>query len=39
MMGEFFFAGSAEFDAREIPSEGEIKTAEQLHVDLPTPNS
>jgi dienelactone hydrolase len=38
MMGEFFFAGSAEFDAREIPSEGEIKTAEQLHVDLPTPN-
>jgi len=38
MFGDFFFAGNADFDAREIPSDGEVKTAEQLHVDLPAPN-
>ena len=38
MLGDFFFAGNADFDAREIPSEGEIKTAEQLKIELPAPN-
>lgn len=39
MLGEFFFGGSASFDRKEIPSEREIKTAEQLRVDLPSNNS
>ncbi len=38
MLGDFFFAGDAGFDAREIPSDGEIKTAEQLMVELPAQN-
>ena len=38
MTGDFFFAGEDGFDVREIASGEEIKTAEQLHVELPTPN-
>jgi len=38
MLGDFFYAGSADFDAKEIPSDGEVKTAEQLKVELPDPN-
>ena len=38
MLGDSFFAGNTDFDAREIPSDGEMKTAEQLMIDLPTPN-
>lgn len=38
MLGDFFHAGSADFDAKEIPSDGEVKTAEQLNVELPEPN-
>lgn len=38
MLGDFFFADKADFDACEIPSEAELKTAEQLQVELPSPN-
>ncbi len=38
MLGDFFFAGKPDFDAKEIPSDGEVKTAEQLNVELPVPN-
>lgn len=38
MLGDFFFAGRTDFDAKEIPSDGEVKTAEQLKVELPEPN-
>lgn len=38
MLGDFFFAGRADFDAKEIPSDGEVKTADQLKVELPAPN-
>lgn len=38
MIGDFFFPDRADFDAREIASDDEIKTAEQLDVALPTPN-
>lgn len=38
MFGDFFFPGQPGFDAQEIPSEDEVKTAEQLHVELPAPN-
>ncbi|MBN2476203.1 MAG: acetylxylan esterase [Pirellulales bacterium] len=38
MLGDFFFAGDARFDAKEIPSDDEVKSQEQLHVELPEPN-
>lgn len=38
MLGDFFFADKVDFDARETPSEAELKTAEQLRVELPSPN-
>jgi len=38
MVGDFFYAGDAGFEAREIPSAAEIKTKEQLDVPLPQPN-
>jgi len=38
MLGDFFFAGDADFAAQEIPSDEEVKTAEQLTVELPSPN-
>jgi dienelactone hydrolase len=39
MIGRHFFAGDKACDAREIPSAGEIKTSEELKVDLPQPNA
>ena len=38
MLKEFFFADRPDINAQEIPSEAEIKTPEQLKVDLPTKN-
>ena len=39
MLGDHFFAGDANFDAAEIPSDAEVKTAEELHVELPKENA
>ena len=38
MVGDNFYAGDASFDAREIPSEAEFKTKEELDVPLPQAN-
>eukprot|EP00913_Durusdinium_trenchii_P008874 g8340.t1 len=38
MIGDHFYKGKS-FDAKEIPCENELKTAEQLHVELPENNS
>lgn len=38
MLGDYFYPDK-EFDAREISCDGEIKTREQLHVDLPADNA
>jgi hypothetical protein len=38
MVGDFFYPGDASFNAQEIKSDAEIKTAEQLSVPLPEPN-
>jgi len=35
MLGDFFYPGSKDFDAKEIPSDKEVKTKEQLEVPLP----
>lgn len=35
---DFFFGGNSSFDPAEIPSEGEIKSAEELVVPLPENN-
>lgn len=37
MLGDFFYKGR-KFDAKEIPSEDEVKTKEQLEVALPVDN-
>ena len=37
MLGDFFYQG-AEYSADEIPSDEEVKTSEQLHVELPEDN-
>jgi hypothetical protein len=39
MLGDHFFAGDASFDASEIASAAEVKTAEQLRVELPADNA
>ncbi len=39
MEADNFYAGDASFDAREIPSEAEYKTKEQLDVPLPSSNA
>jgi hypothetical protein len=39
MEGDNFYAGDASFDAKEIPSEAEFKTKEQLAVPLPENNA
>ncbi len=39
MEGDNFYAGDASFDAREIPSDAEFKTKEQLDVPLPETNA
>ena len=38
MLGDHFYRGDSNFDAKEIPSKDEIKTAEELMVELPEKN-
>jgi dienelactone hydrolase len=38
-VGRNFFAGDERYNANEIPSAGEVKTAEELNVELPQPNA
>jgi len=38
MLGDFFYPGDASFDPAEIPSDDEVKTAEELFVELPADN-
>ncbi len=38
MLGKHFFADRADFEAKEIPSDAEVKTPEELLVPLPSPN-
>ena len=38
MLGEFFYPGDESFNTQEIPSEDEIKTVEELLIELPDPN-
>jgi len=38
MLGDFFYPGSKDFDAKEIPSQDEVKSKEQLHVEMPEKN-
>ena len=38
VVGDTFFPGDARFNALEIPSQPELKTAAQLEVPLPAPN-
>jgi hypothetical protein len=38
-LGAYFFAGDASFSAVEIPSQKELKTAEELRVELPAKNA
>jgi hypothetical protein len=38
MIGDHFYAGSAEFDPKEIECKDEVKTKEQLAVPLPEEN-
>jgi hypothetical protein len=39
MLGDHFFGGSTEFSWREIQSTNEVKTKEQLNVELPADNA
>jgi len=39
MLGDFFFPGDESFDATEIASEDELKSEEQLAVELPADNA
>ncbi|MGE5194534.1 MAG: alpha/beta hydrolase family protein, partial [Deltaproteobacteria bacterium] len=39
MIGLYFFGGDQNFDATEIPSKEEIKTADELRVELPEKNA
>ncbi len=38
MLGDHFFAGDKGYSAEEIPSDGEVKSKEELAVDLPAAN-
>jgi len=38
MLGAFFFPGDKQFDPKEIPSDNEVKKAEEINVDLPENN-
>ncbi len=38
MLGDFFYPGDEKFNPTEIPSDDEVKTEEQLHVELPEKN-
>jgi hypothetical protein len=39
MLRDHFFAGRADFPVREIPSDAEVKTIDQLRVEIPTNNA
>jgi hypothetical protein len=39
MLGDFFYAGDSGYDAKEIPTTGEVKTKNELAVALPSPNA
>jgi dienelactone hydrolase len=39
MLGSFFFPGDSHFDAKEIPSEKEVKSGEELSAPLPANNA
>ena len=39
LLRDFFYGGSADFPVAEIPSTEELKTAEELHVELPADNT
>ncbi|MFO0952808.1 MAG: hypothetical protein U0835_16995 [Isosphaeraceae bacterium] len=39
MLGDHFFPGDPKFDAKEIPSDKDVKTSEQLDVSLPPGNA
>ncbi len=38
MVGDFFYSDKKDFDSQEIACENEVKTKEQLHVELPADN-
>jgi hypothetical protein len=38
MLGDFFYPSDKRFSAEEIPSDAEVKTAEELAVELPAVN-
>jgi hypothetical protein len=38
-IGAHFYAGDSSFSSNEIPSEGEVKSSEELHVALPENNA
>jgi hypothetical protein len=39
MLGDFFYPGDSSYSAEEIPSDKEVKTAEELAVELPKDNA
>lgn len=39
MFHDFFYDGSSDFDPLEIESDDELRSAEELHVELPEPNA
>ncbi len=39
MAGDFFYPGDRSYSAVEIPSDGEVKSKEELAVDLPAKNA
>src|SRR5439155_21854488 len=39
MTGDHFFPGDKNYDAKEISSEKEVKKADELKVELPSPNA
>src|SRR5206468_1622580 len=39
MVGDFFYPGDKSFDASEIPSDKEVKTKDELAVELPVRNA
>lgn len=39
MLGDFFYSADKDFHWQEISSDSEVKTAEQLQVDLPAENA
>ena len=38
VLGDFFFADAKDYDAKEIESKGEVKSAKELAVELPEKN-